>query len=83
MDDFERMGAILMPVESPALSNLKPEELAPLPREGYLSLIAVADAQTMRDHTVLFMDDHGPLAYKVAGTGTPGGSAVHELRLSG
>ncbi len=25
MDDFERMGALLRPVESPALSNLTPE----------------------------------------------------------
>ena len=48
MDDFERMGALLRPVESSALSNLTPEELAALGREGYLDLIAVADAQTMR-----------------------------------
>ena len=55
-DDFERMGALLRPVESSALSNLMPEELAALAREGYLSQIAVADAQTMRDQTVLFVD---------------------------
>ena len=29
---------------------------AELAREDYLSQIAVADAQTMRDHTVLFVD---------------------------
>jgi hypothetical protein len=56
MDDFERVGALLRPVESPALSNLMPEELIALAREGYLSQIAVADPQTMRDQTVLFVD---------------------------
>ena len=56
MDDFERMGALLRPVESLALSNLTPEELIALAREGYLSQIAVADPQTMRDQTVLFVD---------------------------
>jgi hypothetical protein len=55
-DDFERIGALLRPVESPALSNLTPEELVTLAREGYLSQIAVADAQTMRDQTVLLVD---------------------------
>jgi hypothetical protein len=55
-DDFERMGAVLRPVESPALSNLTPEELVALAREDYLCQIAVADAQTMRDQTVLFVD---------------------------
>jgi len=56
MDDFERMGALLQPVESSDLSNLAPEDLAALPREDYLNLIAVADAQTMQDQTVLFVD---------------------------
>jgi hypothetical protein len=56
MDDFERVGALLQPVESSRLSNLTPEELVALEREDYLSLIAVADAQTMRDQTVLFVD---------------------------
>jgi hypothetical protein len=56
MDDFERMGALLRPVESPALSDLTPEELIALAREGYLSQIAVADPQTMRDQTVLLVD---------------------------
>ena len=56
MDDFERMGALLRPVESPAFSNLTPEELIALAREGYLSQIAVADPQTMRDQTVLLVD---------------------------
>jgi hypothetical protein len=55
-DDFERKGALLRPVESPALSNLTAEELVGLAREDYLSQIAVADAQTMRDQTVLFVD---------------------------
>jgi hypothetical protein len=32
MDDFERMGALLRPVESFALSNLTPEELVALAR---------------------------------------------------
>lgn len=50
------MGALLQPVESPALSNLTPEELVALAREDYLSQIVVADAQTMRDQTVLFVD---------------------------
>ena len=43
-------------MESPALSNLTAEELVGLAREDYLSQIAVADAQTMRDQTVLFVD---------------------------
>jgi hypothetical protein len=43
-------------VESPALSNLTPGELIALAREGYLSQIAVADPQTMRDQTVLLVD---------------------------
>jgi hypothetical protein len=55
-DDFERMGARLQPVESLELANLGPGELAALPRAGHLSLIAVADAQTMLDQTVLFVD---------------------------
>ena len=56
MDDFGCMGALLRPVESLDLSNLTPGELVALPREDYLSEIAVADAQTMRDQTVLFVD---------------------------
>jgi hypothetical protein len=56
MDDFERMGALLRPVESSDLSNLTPDELVTLAREGDVSQIAVADAQTMRDQTVLFVD---------------------------
>jgi hypothetical protein len=55
-DDFERMGALLQQVESPALAGLTPESLVALEREGYLGEIAVADAQTMRDRTVLFVD---------------------------
>ena len=55
-DDFEHMGARLQPVESLGLSNLTPVELVGLAREGYVGQIAVADAQTMRDQTVLFVD---------------------------
>jgi hypothetical protein len=55
-DDFERMGALLQPVESPALAGLTPAALVALEREDYLSQIAVADAQTMWDQTVLFVD---------------------------
>jgi hypothetical protein len=55
-DDFERTGALLQPGESPALSSLTPEELVALAREDYLSEIAIADARTMRDQTVLFVD---------------------------
>jgi hypothetical protein len=56
MDDFERMGARLQPVDSSGLSDLTPEGLVALAREGYIGQIAVADAQTMRDQTVLFVD---------------------------
>lgn len=56
MDDFERMGRAAAAGGVPALSNLTPEELIALAREGYLSQIAVADPQTMRDQTVLFVD---------------------------
>jgi hypothetical protein len=55
-DDFERMGALLRPVESSDLLNLTPEELVALAREDYLGQIGVADGQTMRDQTVLFVD---------------------------
>jgi hypothetical protein len=55
-NEFESMGALLSPVESLALSSLTPMALAALAREDYLSEIAVADAQTMRDQTVLFAD---------------------------
>jgi hypothetical protein len=55
-DDFERMGARLQLVESPELAHLGPQDLARLPREGYLSELAVADARTMEDQTVLFVD---------------------------
>jgi hypothetical protein len=40
----------------PLCRTLTPEELIALAREGYLSQIAVADPQTMRDQTVLFVD---------------------------
>jgi len=56
MDDFERIGARLRSVESAGLSNLTPEELVALAREGFIGQIAVADARTMRDQTVLFVD---------------------------
>lgn len=55
-DDFERTGANLRPVESPALANLTPGELVSLQRGGYLSVLAVADAQTMRDQTLQFVN---------------------------
>jgi hypothetical protein len=55
-DDFERMGALLQPVEAPELSKLTPEELVLLACEDYIGQIAVADAQTMRDKTVLFVN---------------------------
>ncbi|WP_376778669.1 DUF6924 domain-containing protein [Phytoactinopolyspora halotolerans] len=55
-DVAERMGAQLQPVESPELANLTPHQLVALPREDYLTAIAVADEQAMRDHTVLFVD---------------------------
>ena len=55
-DDFDRGGAVLQPVESPVLSDLTPQELVRLPRAGYLGELAVADARTMRDGTLLFVD---------------------------
>jgi hypothetical protein len=33
-----------------------PEDLPRLPREDYLGELAVADARTMRDQTVMFVD---------------------------
>ena len=60
MSDSESMGALLRPVESLALSSLTPMALAALAREDYLGQIAVADAQTMRDQTVLFVDLNEP-----------------------
>jgi hypothetical protein len=55
-DDFDRMGAHLQAVESPTLANLTPHDLVRLPRENLVGELAVADAQTMRDQTVLFVD---------------------------
>lgn len=55
-DDFERSGACLELVEAPELAGLTPPDLVLLPRAGYLSEIAVADARTMKDQTILFLD---------------------------
>jgi hypothetical protein len=55
-DDYRRMGARLQPVESPELEHLTPQDLTRLPRENYLSELAVADARTMQDQTVMFVD---------------------------
>lgn len=55
-DDFDRLGALLLPVESPELAGLTPQQLVALPRAGYLGEVAVADAQTMRDRTLLYVD---------------------------
>jgi uncharacterized protein DUF6924 len=55
-DVFDRLGALLLPVESPELAGLTPQQLVELPRAGYLGEVAVADAQTMRDQTVLYVD---------------------------
>ncbi len=55
-DDFDRFGASLQPVESPELDGLTPAGLVQLPRDGYLSHLAVADARTMSDLTILFVD---------------------------
>ena len=55
-DDFGRMGALLRPVESPELEHLTPQDLARLPRADYLGALAVTDARTMQDQTVLFVD---------------------------
>src|SRR5262245_55353247 len=55
-DDFEHIGALLRSVAPADLSNLTAEYLVARAREDYLSEIAVADAQTMRDQTVLFVD---------------------------
>lgn len=54
-DDW-RNGALLTPVEAPELSGLTPNEIVQLPREGYLSAVAVGDEQTMRDGTISFLD---------------------------
>ncbi|GEM_PF-642031 len=54
--DDESFGALMQVVEAPELDGLTPEDLALLPRAGYLSLLAVADARTMIDHTIVFVD---------------------------
>jgi hypothetical protein len=54
--DFDHVGANFWPVESPELAGLTANELRTLTRAGYLSAIAVADAQTMKDHTILLVD---------------------------
>lgn len=55
-DDFDRGGALLQPLEAPELAGLTPADLVALPRAGYLSALAVADARTMQDLTILFVD---------------------------
>jgi hypothetical protein len=55
-DDDWRMGAPLRPVESADLNALAAGDIVQLQREGYLSAVAVADAQTMRDGTIMFLD---------------------------
>jgi hypothetical protein len=54
--DFERSGTCLQPVEASELASLTPPDLVLLPRAGYLSLLAVADARTMRELTIMFVD---------------------------
>lgn len=54
--DFERLGLPVQPVESPELDGLTPRDVVELPREGFLSCVAVADAQTMKDLTILLVD---------------------------
>lgn len=58
-DDFPRLGAALVAIEAPELDGLTPAEVAALPRAGYPGALAVADAQTMRDHSILFIDRPG------------------------
>lgn len=53
---YTGFGAALHPVESPELDGLTPADLVQLPRDRYVTLLAVADAQTMRDHTVVLID---------------------------
>jgi hypothetical protein len=55
-DDYGRMGARLKPVECPELEHLTPQDLTRVPRQAYLSELAVADARTMQDQTVMFVD---------------------------
>lgn len=50
------MGALLRPVQAAELSALAAGDIVQLQREGYLSAVGVADAQTMRDGTIMFLD---------------------------
>lgn len=50
------VGAALTTLEGPELDGLTPEEIVALPRDADLFVLAVADSQTMRDNTILFMD---------------------------
>lgn len=43
-------------MEAPELSALTPDDIVKLPREGYLSAMALADEQTMRDGSILFLN---------------------------
>lgn len=43
-------------MEAPELSALTSNDIVQLPRQGYLSAIAVADEQTMQDGTISFLD---------------------------
>ncbi|MBI9113804.1 DUF6924 domain-containing protein [Sanguibacter suaedae] len=55
-DDLEPMGASVQLVEAPELDGLTPNDLVLLPRSGYLSCLAVADARTMVDLTIVLVD---------------------------
>ncbi|TQL01524.1 hypothetical protein [Cellulomonas sp. SLBN-39] len=54
--DTERLGPLMQPVESPELDGLTPRDLVELPRDGYMSCLGVADAQSMRDLTIVLVD---------------------------
>lgn len=54
--DFPRGGVLLTSAESAELSGLSPQQVTAVPRDGYLMCLSVADSQTMKDRTLLFID---------------------------
>ena len=57
--DFPRTGVSVHAVESTELRDLSAQQVAAVPRDEDLTCLAVADARTMSDGTVQFIDVDG------------------------
>lgn len=55
-EDDWRAGNCLEPVQAAELDGIAPQAIVDLPRAEELPAVAVADAQSMRDDTILFLN---------------------------